>query len=718
MEMFSIDNNIHQEIDGHDTDTGLAQPQTNPAKGMGAAALAAAALAACGGGGGNDGSPDTPQPLATPSSSDSTTLTPSARLDVHRFLTQTTFGPTKTQLNDLTTLYADPANADKKAVLRAWLKQQFELSQPSPKKFYDDTKAILGIYPGYYAKELDRPQGIHLTSAWWKEALIGEAQLRHRVAFALSEILVISLFPNAIGEHIYMAASYYDMLYSGAFGSYRQLVEDVAKHPAMGNYLSHLKNDGHPKDINLADVSFFPDQNFAREIMQLFTIGLHELNQDGTKKMKIVKDEATGEDVARPIDTYTQTDIEVLAHVFTGWTWQSDEKFNGDWLFDTYLDPNNTNTERHQNYLNMLTLPMRPLSKNHALKKTYPGAPSISLLGKPLPIKDLNSSEGDINGNFTAAMDILFAHPNVAPFIATQMIQRLVTSNPSGRYVADVAAAFQSSNFDLKKLVEEILLHDEARNTATVRVDPTYGKLKEPVLRMTQFLRAFDVKSYAPDGSVVGIGTAAATSGYFIVEDTLRNRLGQGPFESPSVFNFFKPGYVPPATEMGKLGKNVPEMQICGETEVALYARCMQASAYEGFGQNLDATYLAYKAGSDYWRADSQRGRFSNVFPDLIPAMNLLQNAQVNGDWKKAKTQLIEMVNDRLFGGAMTASLSSHLDSVFSTAPANTGYYMTTQAGLNGTDAVSPDRAKDTAQTVVATLLFLCLISPEFVVQR
>ncbi len=359
-------------------------------------------------------------------------------------------------------------------------------------------------------------------NSWWSRAMgapllrpdAGTNQapdpLRQRVAFALSEILVTSDRPEQLGVEQVGMANYYDLMVKHAFGNYRDLLYDVARHPAMGIFLSHLGNQK-ADPVNRV----YPDENFAREVMQLFSIGLWQLNPDGTRLL-----DTNG----LPIATYNNGDITELARVFTGFS------FGNNVNFDLY--PRD------------FTVPMKCWDAYHDCD------PKTLLRGFSLPARTPSSGNTGTAGlaDMDLAISNLFVHPNVGPFVGRQLIQRLVTSNPSTNYVARVAAAFADNGSgvrgDMKAVVKAILLDPEARDPAMMSV-PTWGKLREPLLRVVNFARAFN---------------ASSPSGYYPLDQFALDHL-EDPMNSPSVFNYFLPGYSPPGavTEQGLVA---PEFQI------------------------------------------------------------------------------------------------------------------------------------------------------------
>ncbi len=364
--------------------------------------------------------------------------------------------------------------------------------------------------------------GNYKEFSWWSRAMgapklrpddtatVAPDPLRQRVAFALSEILVASDRPEQLAVEQPGMANFYDLFETHAFGNYKNLLQAVALHPVMGIYLSHLGN----QKANPA-THVYPDENFAREIMQLFSIGLWMLNPDGTRQT-----DASG----NPIPTYNNGDITELARVFTGLSFG-----------------NNTNFAL---YPRDFTVPMKGWDAYHDCNaKTLLG-------GLQLPAR--TPSAGNTGtatlADVTAAVDNLFNHPNVGPFLALRLIQRFVTSNPSPAYVGRVAAAFANNGTgvrgDMKAVVKAVLLDPEARDPAMMNV-PTWGRLREPFLRCVNFARAFN---------------ASSTSGYYPL-DQFALAHAEDPMNSPSVFNFFLPTHSP-SGPLAAAGLFAPEFQI------------------------------------------------------------------------------------------------------------------------------------------------------------
>ena len=337
--------------------------------------------------------------------------------------------------------------------------------------------------------------------AWWDIAVHGADQLRQRVAFALSEIMVVSQF-GPLSDKPDGLAAYYDLLVKNAFGNFRSLLEDVTRSPMMGSYLSYLGNAK-------ADpvTGSHPDENYAREVMQLFTIGLYLLNPDGTT----INDPGTGQ----PLPTYTQDDIREMARIFTGWS-----DANG--YFFSY-EGGSSHASR--------TEPM-------VVYEQYHDTGAKHILGRAFPAGQ--TTEQDLK----QALDLLFNHPNAGPFIGRQLIQRLVTSNPSPAYIARVTAAFndngQGVRGDMKAVVQAILLDPEALAGAD-RDQLHFGKVREPLLCISHLWRAFQARNRdcARRGEDVSSPVYHYNCFHF---EAARSFLEQNAAqESLTVFNYFTP---------------------------------------------------------------------------------------------------------------------------------------------------------------------------------
>ena len=363
----------------------------------------------------------------------------------------------------------------------------------------------------------------------WSQLMTASDGLRKRVALALSEICVVSLSGLDFSWRSHAMAHYWDQLVANAFGNYRQVLQDVTLNPAMGNYLN---TRGNQKEN--AATGRQPDENYAREILQLMSIGLAELNQDGTPKT---------DGAGKPIDSYSQSDITNLARVFTGYDYDQTQNVPATVPGGSRVVPSTHFTR----------LPM-------ALKESLHSSLAATFLGTTIAASTPGAAA------LKTALDTIFNHPNVGPFIGKQLIQRLVTSNPSPAYVGRVAAKFNNNGAgvrgDMQAVVMAILMDDEAREPAGL-TKPSFGKLREPMLRLVQWARTFGVNSQY---------------GYWKIGDTnsAGSRLSQSPLRSPSVFNFFRPGYVPPSTALAAAGQVAPEFQLVNESSVGSYLNYMQ----------------------------------------------------------------------------------------------------------------------------------------------
>ncbi len=463
--------------------------------------------------------PSEPRTIARPAPPINTTAAVPTAKEASRFLQQATFGPSMTEITALS-----------QSSYNAWLAAQFAMPQ---------TRLLPIIEPEYAKLEKGKNLNQDLYfRAFWKTAATAPDQLRQRVAFALAEIFVISM-EGMLDVKMRAVSSYQDMLARNSFGDFRTLIEEVTRHPAMGVYLSHIKN--RKEDPSQGRV---PDENYAREVMQLFTIGLYELNIDGTPRTKN----------GQTLETYDNDDITGLAKVMTGFSYGANS------LSDT-------------NFFNQAHTPDWEITPMYG----YPQFHSTStkaFLGVKLPASTVAEPDAELK----AALDTLFNHPNVGPFFGRQLIQRLVTSNPSPAYVRRVAEAFNNNGAgvrgDMQAVIRAVLLDPEARSAASLQ-QKDFGKVREPVLRLSQWMRAFH---------------AGSTSGDYLMQNTDNpgNALGQSPMRSPTVFNFFRPGFVPPGTMLANANMVAPEMQIVSESSVAGYANFMQSVIDNGVGKATD----------------------------------------------------------------------------------------------------------------------------------
>lgn len=590
----------------------------------GTAAAAATLLAGCGGGSEDGNAPGGNAGRAQAQALVGST-TPNT-VDAWRFLNQATMGPTREEITWVS-----------KNGFNAWLSKQFSYTVPT-KSYATIYNSHAPVTAGVQTTEWSR----FVTFAWWNQSLGGADQLRQRVVQALSEILVVSLRDDTLGNVPYMAAGYLDMLASKAFGNFRQIIEGVAKSPAMANYLSHIRNMPPVPNRRI------PDQNFARELIQLFTLGLSKLNMDGTYQL-----DGNGQ----VISTTNRTDIALLSNVFTGWGIDNNPPVGP--VLGTETDNvagffNNPQTRRSPRYLkSLIGYPAYHSTAAQATEQLYPGNPNPPALTF---LEQAFTFATTPDQSLSNALDIIFAHQNLAPFIAKQMIQRMVTSNPSPAYVFRVATAFKNANWDMQALIRGILLDDEARNTSKANSTVTYGKLREPLLRITHLMRAFGVTICYPNE------TDNVSSGDSI-------NLNQSPLLAPSVFNYFSPTYQFSRGHMANLGKVTPEMQIATEATVAAY---------------INAVYAIVQGGI---------ARYDGNNPAVYTGQLVLTEEIAAA---ASPAAVVALINTKLFGGSMSTALQSHL--------------VTAATPVSGSTATPTDR--------VRAALFLAAVSPEYLVQK
>lgn len=534
-----------------------------------------------------------------------------------RFLEQASFGPTPSAVNEVQT-----------QGIGGWVVQQLDMP-PSTPTHLDMVEAS--------AKALGKSQAMSadVLYSWWTHAVTRPDQLRQRLAFALSQIFVVSAGNSVLASDGRMLASYMDMLTLKATSSYRDVLESVALHPAMGHYLSHLCNR---KEDPLSGRE--PDENFAREVMQLFSIGLYELNDDGTLKLRN----------GQPIETYKADDVKGLAKVFTGLGWYRPPGYAGPWS-DCFYGMNAC-------YLPQVSHvgPMGLYPEEHS-------GSSKQFLGITIPTQN----PPDPATSIRLALDRLASHPNTAPFISKQLIQRLVTSNPSPAYVSRVTQVFRSSGGNLKAVAQAILMDAEARVQPQGNDLVATGKLREPVLRWAHLLRALPHTSSRFQQKKGG--------GFYLADDTTSatRGLAQAPLHAPSVFNFYRPGYRPPQTELSRQQLVAPEMQLTNEASVMGYAKFVSEALAFGWG----------------WDAQANR---NDIQFDLSQFMALddLANA--------ARPQpLVDALAMRLLGQPLSETLNAQV-----------------LQGITSMPRSNPDYLR--RRTVAAIVMIA--VSPEFMVQQ
>ena len=467
-----------------------------------------------------------------------------AQMEAARFLSQATFGADIDLIKEVA-----------EVGIEAWLDEQFSLP---PTFFTDSMESIYAQSEDIYAANGSmgffppRPGHVHMDFTWLENSMKGADAVRQRVAYALSQIMVIGL-DGDLRSYSMGVANYYDVLVRNAFGNYEDLLFEVSTHPAMGYYLTHLNN---PKTDEANNIH--PDENYAREVMQLFSIGLDKLNPDGTPML-----DANGE----RIPTYDNEDISELAKVFTGL---------GIGARSDGLPPAFGQRVTVADF----RVPMKMYEEWHE-----PGAKYL-LDGYVIPPGQTGMED------VRDAIRHLLNHPNVGPFIGRRLIQRLVKSNPSPEYIADVTAAFNDNGSgvrgDMKAVIKAILLHPEARACSWIQ-DPEQGKLREPILRKTQFVKAF--------------GVISPLDNYWNYSGWYMRATEQHPLRSPTVFNFYEPDYSPSGL-IDERGLVAPEFGIYNTLTSIGYAnevynwvesdRILRTAGYEGYlitGPNLGVLF-------------------------------------------------------------------------------------------------------------------------------
>lgn len=438
-----------------------------------------------------------------------------SRVQAARFLAQAAFGGSDT---DIQNVQNQPQG------IQGWLAQQFALPvNPSGQ---------LSNVAWMQASSLLSVEFVTtgVQSSLWRKLISSPDVLRQRMMLALTDLFVINAGAITLAYRGAAAAYYLDQLEANAFGNFKDLLLAVSHTPAMGEYLSY---EGSVKANPVTGTS--PDENYAREIMQLFSIGVVQLNIDGTPV-------ANPNDPGVALATYSQTDVLNMAKVFTGWKLNSaaTSYLGASAATDMINDPSGLDTT----------------------EKTVLGQTIAAGL--------------DGEQTLDAAISILMAHPNMAPFISRQFIQRLVTSNPSADYVSRVATVFKSTQGDMKSVITAILTDAEATSDSLLS-NPQAGKLREPVVRFIQWARTFQL-NFSP--------SAAAAAQWADIGDlsSPSSKLAESPLQSPNVFFFFQPGYIPPHTALQTSGITAPEFGITNESSVAGYMNFIMNLIANGIG--------------------------------------------------------------------------------------------------------------------------------------
>jgi len=542
--------------------------------------------------------------------------------DAARFLEQATFGATDSSIHHLSLIG-----------FQAWLNEQFAIA-PTPTEPAVEQSLIINNPPCASSNvtcnaalfvENNQDEGL-VQDTFWQQSLTAPDQLRQRVKYALSQIFVISSDnTTAIQNMPRGEASYYDLLGADAFSNFRQLLQDVTLNPMMGQFLSMQGNDK-------GNATTDPDENYAREVMQLLTIGLWQLNDDGSQQL--------GPN-GQPIATYSNTDVKGLAAVFTGFSWNipGDSTDNAWSNCCVYVGPG---------YGEEL-LPMQSFPSHHStVEKDF--------LGITIPA----SGSADPDGDLKIALDTLYNHPNLPAFFSKQMIQHMVTSNPSPAYIDRIAQVFKNDGTgvrgNLQAVVSAILLDPEARDSATVVGNPQYGKVRESLLRYTEWARAF---------------TAQSRTGSFDIGSTEDPIYGLGEMweRSPTVFNWFSPLYTPPNTPIASAGLLGPEFQMTNVSSVVGYINSMQ-----------NAVGASATGGPD-------------IFSSYATEIGLASTPD----------QLLDRINLLLMAGQMSGTLYNQILAAITTIPIPSGDQNAINAALLAR---------------VQSAIYLTVASPDFAAQQ
>ena len=451
------------------------------------------------------------------------TVSSNSIVGANRFLNQATFGATEEDVQELISL-----NNNDQVAYERWIDEQ--LSVPA------STNHLNAMLERYVPDETGVGNNIGaFVDQWFVNTLEAPDQLRQRVAWALSQIMVISLHGNNLHRRAFGVADYYDTLVQNSFGNYRDLIEDITLHPTMGQFLSMAGN-------GRADGITSPDENFARELMQLFSIGLVQLNLDGSPVL-----DGNGQ----PIDTFNTQVIEGFARAFTWWDYQCQQVETNCRFGRVRVGEDSSQPEL---FNQVDTMVLYPDSHEPGAKTvlSYPGAEFTTI---PAGL----GGEQDLK----MALDNIFNHPNVGPFMAKQLIQRMVTSNPSPAYIERVARVFNDdgdgTRGNLAAVVKAILLDSDARTPVTSNNIRTASKMKEPIMRIIHLWRNYDIFVGNGNGGRIDV-SENFNGGWFSPSDL----LAQGPMQAPSVFNFYSPFYAP-AGDISDEGLVAPELQLANE---------------------------------------------------------------------------------------------------------------------------------------------------------
>ncbi len=529
-----------------------------------------------------------------------------ATMDAARLLEQTTFGATRSEINRVASIGVD-----------AYLNEQFN----APQTLHLDTVRTDPRYP----KE---PYAVMMPSIW-KQYFEANDQLRQRVVSALSQIVVISLQNNTIGDQACGAAAYLDIIGRNAFGNYRDILKQVTMSPAMGEYLN-MKGSAKADPV----LKSIPSENYARELLQLFSIGTVMLNLDGSVQFS----------GGKPVETYSEATAQEFARALTGWHFAGqDQTKTWRWLYPDVPYPSDAASGAKA--CAAWSQPMQPWLASYRAsddKRDIAGGAHDTGTKALLTYAGSNNFKQSIPASQTPQQDLgdvienVFNHPNVGPFISELLIQRLVTSNPTGAYVARVATVFNNNGAgvrgDLKAVVKAILTDAEAR-TPVAGQSPSFGKLREPIIRFTQFHRAFSA-----------VMAGGAYSNIYDLGDS--TELGQSPLNAPSVFNFYHPDFsaTGPLAKASLVG---PEFEITNSATIAGFMDFSKYSIVGGFSSYDPTKWL--KPNYDAYLV------MANTPATMVDELNVLLMAGSMSP--QFRTQLIDVATKLTDSSATTQSM-------------------------------------------------------------
>jgi uncharacterized protein (DUF1800 family) len=551
-------------------------------------------------------------------------------IEAARFLTQATFGPTRAEIARLRQLG-----------YRAWINEQLAMAPTLTRPW------LLGLE----ANTNFMVNSGHRVDRWSVQAVSAPDQLRQRMAYALGQILVVS---DSTGIDVREIAEYQDMMTSGAFNTYRTLLGQVTYSPMMGKWLTYVRSRAQ-YSAGTPPSTVLPDENYAREVMQLFSFGLIKRNPDFSPTTN------------PPTPTYDNTTIANMSRVFTGLTFTGSTSFY--------------NSTGGSQFNSMTCLPMTSLTNTNFLAT---GVTYHDLLAKPIfdglviPAVTTNT-EASCLTDINAVLDQIAVHATVAPNISRQLIQRFVTSNPSPAYIGRISAVFANNGAgvrgDLGAVIRAILLDDEARRLPRANE----GKLREPLLRLTAAWRALDVELGVPEPAMVNTPPVINNS---VGNVNMRignsfSEFGQRPWSAPTVFNFYQPDYQNPGA-LDAADLYSPEFQILNETTVARVNN-----------QVMDLAAARYSGRSDLVAGVTTSPR---VQLDTLAAPLATYNAMT-------QAALIDELNLRLMNGYMSNPMRQTLLTMLAATPA-------------------PANTDDARRIAVRNVLRVIYVSPEFAVQK